>query len=317
MMENFSETVNIPDSVRAILNKEPGRKYMNELIEAKKVPVTWNSTKSHVTVYAFDDDTVREAVTLFEKSFVESLIQIDRNSVAATKSDEWVKFTEVLVQEYSLIEFVIRVDSCDLLVACLEAVADIVVAEINTFLKEHDAVEESVDMTDQEHEILKKIAVDQIRTLTTRVATQAGTLDQVTNSGRQIFHIKGSRSVVDHAKNELTKLKTGIKSCSHEVDKPGAEKYLEGSNVLQTLEGQYKALIKVDKDTCPTGLALRSVTEINGIQLKLFEGDITVCQVNALIIPASPDLNMTSTLAEKISALGINFILYIYIRFIL
>ncbi|XP_077865003.1 protein mono-ADP-ribosyltransferase PARP14-like [Saccoglossus kowalevskii] len=202
------------------------------------------------------------------------------------------------------------------LIICFKTDVDMVMCELNTFIRAHTTIEDIVEAENGKLRYISEYKKDDI--IEIQITSRVKIMPQY-NGPMVGFLLKGTKNDVKTARAKVQKLIDDIHGYHHQVDKPGVPKLFKeekGKYIIKIVENEINCKIDIND---PSEIEIKGAGEKarnhieefvcqnaihGGRSIVVSKGDLTKMDVDVVVNPANTSLSYTGGLSKAIAEAG-------------
>ncbi|XP_076464939.1 protein mono-ADP-ribosyltransferase PARP14-like [Babylonia areolata] len=313
------------DMQKKVLGSKETKNYIVQKFKDSHISSVWEvGQKEEITVFAFDDRSLVEAIHIITRSVVEHVCHLSPESSELLHHPDWQTLVSVLTKDrpQGVLLITPSHDQRQVFVTCIDSLLHAVVEEVEKFLAENTIYSQSVCFSPSR----MKLVLMKLQNRLQAIATNLKAYKVQITVREDAINIKGTRKGLQELMKQLELLNETI-VCHEEV--------FEDPNKVKLLKSDFDKELKLIGDSCRCVLSLHpedsqlqvmgsgtvssaggmqrgsedmqtsaSAQLPNGVTVSVVQGDITQMAVGAIVNAANNRMDHIGGLAQDIVKKG-------------
>ena len=252
------DMVSISEARAALMQIESAKSHLLECFRRQKIVASWTIRDNELSLFACSKDQLIKATEVINSALVEEDITLDAASKSLMLQQKWKDFEKQLIAEHQT-AVVYKGKEGVLVLCCTEECSGAVLEKVTDFIERNSLVQKFVPLLRPVVDLLEQFMASDVNKIASKLQQCGGHLKRASDDSEPGFVLLGSRTAVELASNELTKLLENLAVYDHEIDRAGIPAYLmstQGTAILSDLQRRHQAII--DLENCRESAAEES-----------------------------------------------------------
>jgi len=259
-----SDMMTVSKAVAELMEKDCVKSYLQEYFTHRQVVASWSLRDTELSIFAFSKDELVKAKELIKSVVIEKDFPLDASSKSLLSQPRWNEFEKQLIDEHKMVA-VHRGSDDRLVLCCTQECSGAVQDKVQNFIEKNSLVEKLEPLLRPVADLLEQFMSSDLVKVRSRLEQCGGHMKRSDSETEPGFVMLGSRSAVDLASSELTKLTESLAMYDHDIDRPGIPAYLtstQGTAILSGLQRKHNVII--DLESCGTSAGIAGGGEPGG-----------------------------------------------------
>ncbi|XP_071948864.1 protein mono-ADP-ribosyltransferase PARP14-like [Antedon mediterranea] len=287
-------------------------KFYDDVIRVERednhFPIEYIIEENRVKVYSTSLDHAKAARSSIKKMIKNQKYQLSTDKVKVMKLDEG----KALLESFKALELVtvgisqVKGESC-IMITGFDMVVSQVISKLDEFILTNQILEKKQAVDKGVVLLLENHHSQEISTL--EKVLEAFSVKLTTKGDIGCIIIRGSRSGIDKATEEIIAFERKVQTGKHLISQPGMASYFKeekGRRALKSVENMFKCIIEVDgKFTSSESMQVLLRHRLQrGVELTICKADMTEMNVDVIVNAANEQLQHVGGLAKAIVDAG-------------
>ena len=330
----LEEDIEVSDLWQKLAACEDTKRYFWNLLQKRNIAAVFRVAGNRIHVCSFDPGPLKQCCDLLKSAMTEFQFDVRTSQQGIMMPQQWTKFEKTLKDDFKTVEMAsIDYNSAQVLIACTTNIQFLVKNRLTKFFQIKPVIlEQKRTVPDMEKvlqmelgvvDIITRYLTDQFSRIQSSVTDAGGKLQpllrKASDSG---FLIVTNHAEMNEICSKLEKLAAQVKAVDMELCSTRMQKCLnseKGELVLAGIEDRHSVSIQKTfgaptTHTLPvqqtfgghmTQAQERCRKQIgNGVEVVLFQGDITRCAADVIVVSANKQLNHSPDIERSLLANG-------------
>jgi len=241
-----TDTMTVSQARAELMAKDCVKSHLLECLRRRQIVASWSLRDTELSVFAFIKDQLSAAKEVFGSIFIEKELPLDASIKSLMSQQKWKAFEKQLIAEHKMVVVHEGKEGC-LVLCCTGEASATVEEQVSSFIEKNSLVQKLVGLHRPVAELLERFMSSDLKKIGSELTQCGGHIKR--SDGEPGFVLLGSRSAVEVARSELSKLTQSLAMYDHDIDRPGVPAYLmsgPGTAILSDLERRHNVVIDLE-----------------------------------------------------------------------
>ncbi|WAR21737.1 PAR14-like protein, partial [Mya arenaria] len=286
--------------------------YIVKKLKNSRVVAVWENTGNKLIVMAVNKETLDTASKVVRESVLSKTVLLSEANISVLQTDAWVEKKRELTDKYRE-KLVFDTNDLDkLVIGTTDDIANEVVQNIQSFLRAHSILKDTIKVPKNVYKLLKFNHVNDIHTIASSLQSEQVRI--FSKDDAHVIEISGTKHGMEQAKSLVETLLRKVIKTQHQIRKPGLREYMQtekGIEITRSVESTLPCVISMNDDSDDDDdmgndkiCVIASCTGYETRRMFAAVGDMSEINVDVIVNPSDDKIGLSGGLGRILKMKG-------------